>query len=168
MMTNGSCSRSRCPSIGVLSSSHSRVCCSDFPPACPHKARLRRVDRFSFRVRPRRTESFLKLLRPELERLGWIDGQNILLLEPQTAEGKNERMPLMAAELVAHGPDDILAQSVPATFALMWATKSIPIVMIGLENPVELGIVADFRKPGGNVPARASLPTKSPASCCST
>ena len=97
------------------------------------------------------TESFLKLLRPELEKLGWTDGQNILLLEPQTAEGRNERLPSMATELVAQGPDVILAQSVPATLALMKATKSIPIVMSGVGNPVELGIVADFQKPGGNV-----------------
>jgi putative ABC transport system substrate-binding protein len=103
------------------------------------------------------TESFLKLLRPELEKLGWIDGQNILLLEPQTAEGRNERLPSMAAELVAQGPDVILAQSVPATLALMKATKSIPIVMIGVGNPVELGIVADFQKPGGNVTGSSFL-----------
>ncbi len=102
-------------------------------------------------------EAFLKLLRPELEKLGWIDGQNVLLLEPQTAEGRNERLPLMAAELVAHGPDVILVQSVPATLALVKATKSIPIVMIGVGNPVELGIVADFRKPGGNVTGSSVL-----------
>jgi ABC-type uncharacterized transport system substrate-binding protein len=57
----------------------------------------------------------------------------------------------MAAELVAQGPDLILVQTVPATRALMQAAKSIPIVMMGVGNPVELGIVADYRKPGGNV-----------------
>jgi ABC-type uncharacterized transport system substrate-binding protein len=103
------------------------------------------------------TESFLKLLRLELEKLGWIDGQNILLLEPQTAEGRNERLPSMATELVAQAPDVILAQSVPATLALMQATKSIPIVMNGVGNPVELGIVADFQKPGGNVTGSSFL-----------
>jgi putative ABC transport system substrate-binding protein len=102
-------------------------------------------------------ESFLKLLRPELEKLGWVDGQTILLLEPQTVEAKNERLPSMAAELVAQRPDIILAQSVPATLALMKATKSIPIVMIGVGNPVELGIVADFQKPGGNVTGSSVL-----------
>jgi putative ABC transport system substrate-binding protein len=100
---------------------------------------------------PADTESFLKLLRPELEKSGWIHGQNIVLLEPQSAEGRNERLPSMAAELVAQRPDIILVQSVPATIALMKATTSIPIVMTGVGNPVELGIVADFGKPGGNV-----------------
>jgi len=96
-------------------------------------------------------EVFLGQLRPELEKLGWTDGRNIVLLEPRTTEGDNARLPSMAAELVAQGPDLILVQTVPATRALMQATKSIPIVMMGVGNPVELGIVGEYRKPGGNV-----------------
>ena len=96
-------------------------------------------------------EVILSLIRTELEKLGWTDGRNIVLLEPKTAEGRNQLLPPMAAELVAQGPDLILVQTVPATRALMQATKSIPIVMYAVGNPVELGIVADYRKPGGNV-----------------
>ena len=102
-------------------------------------------------------EVFLGLIRPELEKLGWTDGRNIVLLEPRTAEGRNELLPSMAAELVAQGPDLILVQTVPATRALMQATKSIPIVMYAVGNPVELGIVADYRKPGGNVTGSSYL-----------
>ena len=96
-------------------------------------------------------EFFLNLLRPELDKLGWTDGRNVVVLEPRTAEARNERVPSLAAELVAQSPDLILAQGIPSTRALMQATKSIPIVMIGVANPVELGIVTDYRKPGGNV-----------------
>jgi len=96
-------------------------------------------------------EVALGLIRVELEKLGWADGRNIVLLEPRTAEGRNELLPSMAAEIVAQGPDLILTQTLPATRALMQATKSIPIVMYAVGNPVELGIVADYRKPGGNV-----------------
>jgi putative tryptophan/tyrosine transport system substrate-binding protein len=96
-------------------------------------------------------EVTLGQIRTELEKLGGTDGRNIVLVEPRTADGRNELLPPMAAELVAQGPDMILVQTVPATRALMQATKSIPIVMIGVGNPVELGIVADYRKPGGNV-----------------
>ena len=96
-------------------------------------------------------EVTVNLLRPELDKLGWTDGRNIVLLEPRIAEGRNERLPALAAELVAQSPDVILVQSVPATRALMQATKTIPIVMYAVGNPVELGIVADFRNPGGNV-----------------
>ena len=93
----------------------------------------------------------LGLIRAELEKLGWTDGRNIVLLEPRTSESRNELLPSMAAEIVAQGPDLILVQSLPATRALMQATKSIPIVMYAVGNPVEAGIVADYRKPGGNV-----------------
>ena len=96
-------------------------------------------------------EVFLGLLRPALEKLGWIDGRNIVFLEPRTTSGDNARLPSVAVELVAQAPDLILVQTVPATRALIQATKSIPIVMVGVGNPVELGIVADYRKPGGNV-----------------
>ena len=106
-------------------------------------------------------EAFLSQLRPELEKLGWTDGRNIVLLEPRTTEGRNERLPSVAAELVAQGPDLILVQTVPATRALMQATKSIPIVMVGVGNPVELGIVADYRKPGGNVTGSSYLANES-------
>ena len=96
-------------------------------------------------------ETFLGQIRPELEKLGWVDGRNIEVLEPRTTEGRNEGLAAAAAELVAQGPELILVQTVPATRASMQATKSIPIVMVGVGNPVELGIVADYRKPGGNV-----------------
>ncbi len=96
-------------------------------------------------------EAALGLIRADLKHLGWNDGRNIVLLEPRTAEGRNELLSSMAAEVVAQGPDLILVQTVPATRALMQATKSIPIVMYAVGNPVELGIVADYRKPGGNV-----------------
>ena len=93
----------------------------------------------------------LGLFRPELERLGWTEGRNIVVLEPRTAEGVNERLPALAAKLVAEDPDLIVVQSVPAARALVKTTKSIPVVMVGVGTPVELGIVADYRRPGGNV-----------------
>jgi putative tryptophan/tyrosine transport system substrate-binding protein len=102
-------------------------------------------------------EAFLGQLRTELEKLGWTDGRNIVLLEPRTTEGRNDRLPFVAGELVAQGPDLILVQTAPATRALMQATKTIPIVMIGVGNPVELGIVAGFVRPGGNVTGSSYL-----------
>ena len=63
----------------------------------------------------------------------------------------------MAVELVAQGPDLILVQTVPATRALMQATRTVPIVMVGVGNPVDLGIVTNFGKPGGNVTGSSFL-----------
>ena len=102
-------------------------------------------------------EAFLSFLRPELEKLGWTDGRNILLLEPRITGGDTARLPSLASELVAEAPDLILVQTVPAARVLMQATKSIPIVMVGVANPVELGIVPGFVKPGGNVTGASFL-----------
>ena len=106
-------------------------------------------------------EILLVQLRTELEKLGWTDGRNIVLLEPRTTEGRNELLPPLAAELVAQGPELILVQTVPATRALMQATTTIPIVMIGVGNPVEYGVVADYGKPGGNVTGSSYLADES-------
>jgi putative ABC transport system substrate-binding protein len=95
-------------------------------------------------------ESFLALLRPELDKLGWSDGRN-LVMDVRMTEGRNDLLPSLAAELVVQGPDLIIVQSLPATRALMQATRSIPIVMAGVAYPVEYGIVASFGRPGGNV-----------------
>jgi putative tryptophan/tyrosine transport system substrate-binding protein len=73
-------------------------------------------------------------------------------------DGRRERSPAtVAGELVSLCPDLILVQSVPATRALMQATKSIPIVMFGVGNPVEYGIVANHSRPGGNVTGSSYL-----------
>ncbi len=102
-------------------------------------------------------DSLLGLLRPELKKLGWSEGRNLVILEPRMAGGTNERLPALAAELVAQSPDLILVQSVPAARALVKATKSIPVVMVGVGTPVELGIVADYRRPGANVTGTSYL-----------
>jgi putative ABC transport system substrate-binding protein len=106
-------------------------------------------------------EAILSQLRAELEKLGWTDGRNIVFLEPRTTDGDNARLPSVANELVAQGPALILVQTVPATRALMQATKTIPIVMIGVGNPVEIGVVADLGKPGGNVTGSSYLADES-------
>jgi putative ABC transport system substrate-binding protein len=119
------------------------------------QATTRRIGVLSAFARPD-VDVFLSLLRPELEKLGWTDGRNIVLLEPRTTSDY-ARLPSMAAELVAMSPDLILVQTVPATRALMQATKTIPIVMFAVGNPVEYGIVANYQKPGGNVTGSSFL-----------
>jgi putative ABC transport system substrate-binding protein len=99
-------------------------------------------------------EALFALIRAELQRLGWADGRQ-LSLDMRTTEGRNEPLPAMAAEIVAQAPDLLFVQSVPATRALMQATQTIPIVMVSVGNPVEGGLVADYRRPGGNVTGSA-------------
>ena len=99
----------------------------------------------------------VKLIRRELEKLGWIEGHTITLLEPRTSEGRNERLPALAAEVVALEPSVIGVWSAPATRALRQATAVIPIVMVGVGDPVAYGIVRSYTEPGGNVTGASYL-----------
>jgi putative ABC transport system substrate-binding protein len=106
-------------------------------------------------------DAVVKALRPALERLGWHEGRTITLLEPRTSEGQYDRLPALAVEVVALRPDVILVQSAPATRALVAATTTIPIVMVGVGDPVAYGIVRSLAEPGGNVTGAAYLADES-------
>ncbi len=85
-----------------------------------------------------------------LREAGYVDGQN-LVIELRHAQGRAERLPALARELVGRKPDLILATSNSAIQAAKNATQSIPIVMAFGEDPVALGLVASLARPGGNV-----------------
>jgi putative tryptophan/tyrosine transport system substrate-binding protein len=93
----------------------------------------------------------------KLRALGWSDGQN-LAIEYRWAEGNVERLPLLAADLVARKVDLIVAPAASAAVAAHKATSSIPIVMIFPPDPVELGLVASLGHPGGNVTGTTYAP----------
>jgi putative tryptophan/tyrosine transport system substrate-binding protein len=97
--------------------------------------------------------AFLRTLRE----LGWIEGQN-LIIEYRWAEGNVERLPALAAELVRHKVDVIVAPAGSAALAAKNATSSIPIVMIFASDPVEMGLVASLRRPGGNITGTTFTP----------
>jgi putative ABC transport system substrate-binding protein len=91
-------------------------------------------------------QAFLRALRE----LGLVDGQN-LIIEYRWADGKVERLPDLAAELVRQKVDLIVAPAGTAAQAAKKATSSIPIVMLFPIDPVALGLVASLNRPGGNV-----------------
>jgi ABC-type uncharacterized transport system substrate-binding protein len=97
-------------------------------------------------VRQRRLEA----LRQGLRELGYVEGQNIAL-EPRWAEGKYDRYAVLAADLVRSKVDVIVAWSGQATKAAQEATRTIPIVMSLVNDPVGSGLVASLARPGGNV-----------------
>jgi putative tryptophan/tyrosine transport system substrate-binding protein len=88
-------------------------------------------------------------LRMELERLGWINGNNIQI-DYRWAAGNPELTDKYAAELVALRPDVILSQSTPPFAALLRQTRTIPIVFVGVTDPVESGLVTSLARPSGN------------------
>jgi putative ABC transport system substrate-binding protein len=94
-------------------------------------------------------ESFKKELREALRELGYVEGQNIAF-EFRSAEGKLDRLPGLASELVRLKVDVIVALYVPSALAAKQATTEIPIVIISAE-PVETGIVGSWARPGGNI-----------------
>jgi putative ABC transport system substrate-binding protein len=94
-------------------------------------------------------ETFKNELREGMRELGYVEGQNIAF-EFRSAEGKLDRLPELAAELVQLKVDVIVALYVPPSLAAKQATRDIPIVVI-VGDPVETGIVPSLARPGGNI-----------------
>jgi ABC-type uncharacterized transport system substrate-binding protein len=88
--------------------------------------------------------------RNSLGNLGYVEGRN-LVVDARWAEGKTERLPGLAAELVALKPDVIFANTTQATLAAKQAAGTIPIVMINVTDPIGFGLVVSLSRPGGNV-----------------
>lgn len=84
-----------------------------------------------------------------LSDLGYVEGQSVIV-EYYWAEGQYERLPALAAKLVEHRVDVIVAPSTPAAVAAKKATKTVPIVFATVTDPVALGLVASLARPGGN------------------
>ena len=91
-----------------------------------------------------------------LRELGYIDGKNIVI-EYRYAEGKEDRLPELATELVRLKVDAIFTAGTPAIFALKQATKTIPIVFFSTSDPIGTGVVASLAHPGGNITGMSGL-----------
>jgi putative ABC transport system substrate-binding protein len=88
--------------------------------------------------------------RERLRELGWVEGQN-LIIEAQWMQGRPDRLPELAADLVRLNPDVILASSSTQVEALTKLTSTIPIVFASHGDPVGLGHVQSLARPGGNI-----------------
>jgi putative tryptophan/tyrosine transport system substrate-binding protein len=92
-------------------------------------------------VSPHMNEAFRQGLRD----LGYVDGRSVVI-EYRDAEGKYDRLPALAAELVALKVDVIVAADTPAALAAKQATRTLPIVFIGAGDPVADGLVTSFAR----------------------
>jgi len=99
---------------------------------------------------------YIKMFRERLRELGHVEGQNITI-EYRDFEGKVERLPVLAAELVGLNCDVIVTQGTEAAEAAKNATKTIPVVMAFGADAVKRGIVADLARPGGNITGMTNI-----------
>src|SRR4029077_224430 len=103
--------------------------------------------------------ALLKAFHQELNKLGWIEGKNIVI-EHRFAEQNTERLPEHAVELVRLKVDLIVTSGTTPALAAKSATTTIPIVMTTVGDPVGAGLVASLARPGGNVTGNSGLSTQ--------
>jgi putative ABC transport system substrate-binding protein len=101
-------------------------------------------------------ESRDEALRQGLRELGYEEGKNIVI-EHRYAEGKTDRLPQLARELVEQKPDVIVVGGTSVAVAAKKATNTIPIVVAGAGDLVEAGLIKSFMFPGGNVTGVARM-----------
>ncbi|HEY3165908.1 MAG TPA: ABC transporter substrate-binding protein [Candidatus Binatia bacterium] len=121
----------------------------------------KKIPRLGFLV-PGSASSFsarIEAFRQGLRELGYVEGQNIAI-EYRYADGKNDRVAALAAELVRLKVDMIVTGDTPAVQAAKNATSTIPIVMGNVADPVAVGLVASLARPGGNITGLTTLATE--------
>ena len=103
------------------------------------------------------TGHLLKALNEGLRELGYVEGRNVVF-ERRYAEGRQERLPALAAELVRLNVDIFVTGSNPVIAAVKQATATIPVVMAVSRDPVGSGFIASLARPGGNITGLANDP----------
>jgi putative tryptophan/tyrosine transport system substrate-binding protein len=94
--------------------------------------------------------------RQGMRELGYEEGRNIAY-EARWAEGKFERLPGLAEELIGLKPDVMLAATTPSALAAKEATRTIPIVMMSVGDPLGTGLVNSLARPGGNITGNTNI-----------
>src|SRR5712692_5926737 len=95
------------------------------------------------------TQARLLAFRKELEHLGWTEGRNVRI-DYRFAPARPDQAQSFAKELVALRPDVLVGNSTPSTAALLRETRTVPIVFVGVSDPLGSGFVTSIARPGGN------------------
>src|SRR5712671_1696329 len=98
---------------------------------------------------PQDNRGLFDAFRENLAALGWTDTSNIVILD-RWAEERAEQLPGIVKELIGSGAAILVTSGTPATLAARRATATIPIVLVGVDDPVALGVVASLAQPRGN------------------
>jgi putative ABC transport system substrate-binding protein len=126
--------------------------------AWPLAARAQRPDRMQqigvligYAESDLEAQAWFAAFHEELQKLGWEKGRNIRIDIRWAAADDAKSRERFAKELVALQPDLVLSHGTPATANLLEQTRTIPIIFVGVSDPVGSGLVASFPRPGGNV-----------------
>ena len=101
----------------------------------------------------------LDAFRQGLRELGYTEGESFTI-EYRSADGRDERFPALAAELARSGVDAIVTRGTPAALAAKNATRTIPVIITGVGDPVGQGIVASLARPGANITGLSAAVTE--------
>jgi len=115
----------------------------------------KKIPRLGF-LSPTSDDSRVEAFRQGLRELGYVEGQNIAI-EYRWADGKFDRLPDLALELVRLKVDVVVAVVTQASLAAKMATGTIPVVMIGVSDPVGSGLVVSLARPGANITGTSSM-----------
>ena len=137
------------------------LCAGAFAPLAAFAQQQDKVRRIGFLApRSRSTaanpDEFYDAFVAGMNALGYVEGKN-LIIEWRFADGKFERLPALAAELVDLKVEVIVVDSTPAALAAQRATRTIPIVTTAVGDPVASGLAASLRRPGGNITGLSSI-----------
>jgi putative ABC transport system substrate-binding protein len=127
-----------------------------FPAEAQQPAKVPRIGFLSVSSPAPRPSSTLEAFLERLHELGYIEGKTVII-ERRYAEGKEDRLPDLAADLVSLKVDIIVAGGGNAILAAKNATKTIPIVMAGVSDAVGTGLVASLARPGGNITGSTNI-----------
>jgi putative ABC transport system substrate-binding protein len=127
---------------------------SPLPAAAQKRGTVPRIGFLSPTPQPEHEEVFWQ----EMRRLGHVRGKNVAA-EYRSAQGNSEKLPGLAAELAGLKVNVIVAAGTQASLAAKKATATIPVVMVGVADPVGSGLVASLARPGGNVTGTSTVAT---------
>ncbi|TMH62716.1 MAG: hypothetical protein E6H48_20715 [Betaproteobacteria bacterium] len=121
----------------------------------PIVARAQRATK-PYRIGILQTEEAQTSLQQSLRELGYVEGRDVVF-EIRTTEGKSERLDDFALDLVRLKVDVIVALNPASVLSAKRATATVPIVMMNTPDPVQLGLVANLARPGGNITGTTTL-----------
>jgi putative tryptophan/tyrosine transport system substrate-binding protein len=119
------------------------------------ESQARRVYRIGFLRAGQPPNAWVEGFRQGLRERGYVEGQNVVI-EFRVTDASPDQLPFLAEELLRSKVDVVVASAAPAALAIKRATTSVPIVFVGVNDPVGLGLVSSLGRPAGNVTGLAT------------